>query len=605
MGKDMRAKKVGCSNGTKSSPTVRWYAHLAGDLGDTDSDVLFLLDCCSSGGSRGCSKSGMKELIAACGYETAPAPGKHSFTTSLIEELWDLSRGPPFSVAHLHDKISARLQHWSPYLDAENLGRRDKEGQDIERRTAPVHFLMNSQVDSSSIVLKPLSSPAPASPSASPGQGSGTSAGPPPKRIKLSPRDNGPHPQVLISVVLGEDYKDGAEIFSDWLCKVPGKVESVHIQAAFHHGSTLLLVSMPIAVWDLLPSHQAYSLVEFVKSDNLLLPPVSTESSSPARQINNPTTSSGIASLSSSAGSWQTSSAATARQKIANDGRAEFVNFLQERNVDLHKSADHMGRNFWGRSLTEPPLTLTGEAGRRWEADLHRNDVDFQGVIKKFLIVHRFTLGSSLAYAWNLQWQCDPVPSKYRHQHDRMPLPKPSSIVALNSRCYFHSTNVGKLTSMICAEAGQEENDPQAFPFLSVEPVNDSCEAAIGKNLHTASQALHNMYVFMKAAGYESVFFEKVRFYSAVISSGGFEVRVHRAVKLDQGRIYPDYPLGFRFDQVLMKDSAYTRKDLATVIKTVLVTYGLEILLPVLQNAVLYRCTEDDEISGAEAKTEV
>lgn len=282
---------------------------------------MFLLDCCSSGGSRGCSKSGLKELIAAYGYETAPAPGKHSFTTSLIEELWDLSRGPPFSVAHLHDKISARLQHWSPYLDAENLDRRDREGQDIERRTAPVHFLMNSQVDSSSIVLRPLSSPPLASPSSSLGQGSGTFIEPPPKRIKFSPHDNGPHPQLLISVVLEEDYKDGADVFSNWLCKIPGKVESVHIQAAFHHGSTLLLVSMPMAVWDLLPSHQAYSFVGFVNSDNLLLPPVSTESSPNHFQRH---------CFVSSVDSFEPPSAASHPQEIANDGQAEFVTFLRD-----------------------------------------------------------------------------------------------------------------------------------------------------------------------------------------------------------------------------------------------------------------------------------
>ncbi len=47
--KTMKSNRMRGSNWTKSSPTVRWYAHLVGDLGDTDSDVLILLDCCSSG----------------------------------------------------------------------------------------------------------------------------------------------------------------------------------------------------------------------------------------------------------------------------------------------------------------------------------------------------------------------------------------------------------------------------------------------------------------------------------------------------------------------------------------------------------------------------
>lgn len=108
-----------------------------------------------------------------------PAPGKHSFTESLIEELQDLSTGPPFTAAHLHDKISARLQYWSPYYDADNLRRRDEQGRDIERRNAPVHFSMNTQVDSSSIVLRPLSRP---SRSSSIGEGLRSPARPPWKR---------------------------------------------------------------------------------------------------------------------------------------------------------------------------------------------------------------------------------------------------------------------------------------------------------------------------------------------------------------------------------------------------------------------------------------
>lgn len=130
------------------------------DLGSAVSDILILLDCCASGGSRGSrgfATRDNKELIAACGFETSsPAPGRHSFTKSLIEELWDLSKSGPFTAAYLHDRMSARLQHWSPYYDADDLKRRDVEGRDIERRNAPVHFFLNSQVDDSSIVLRPF-----------------------------------------------------------------------------------------------------------------------------------------------------------------------------------------------------------------------------------------------------------------------------------------------------------------------------------------------------------------------------------------------------------------------------------------------------------------
>lgn len=258
------------------------------DLGSAVSDVLILLDCCASGGSRGSrgfATRGSKELIAACGFETSsPAPGKHSFTRNLIEELWDLSQHGPFTVAYLHDRISARLQHWSPYFDADNLKRRDAEGRDIERRNAPVHFFLNGQVDQSSIVLRPL--PARSS-SVGVGEDPKDSDGVSSKRAKLTASSSVNHPKILISVVFRESYKANAAAFFSWLRRLPGSAESVRVEAVFDHGSSLLLVSMPVAVWDLLPSHPAYSFVGFVRSENLLLSPVSATQRSPVLTSHN------------------------------------------------------------------------------------------------------------------------------------------------------------------------------------------------------------------------------------------------------------------------------------------------------------------------------
>lgn len=53
-------------------------------------------------------------------------------------------------------------------------------------------------------------------------------------------------------------------------------------------------------------------------------------------------------------------------------------------------------------------------------------------------------------------------------------------------------------------------------------------------------------------------------------------IHVHRAVSLDQGHSHPDYPSGFRFDQVLRKDGAYPVGDILTVLKTATAAYGLE-----------------------------
>jgi hypothetical protein len=96
------------------------------------------------------------------------------------------------------------------------------------------------------------------------------------------------YPKVLISVVLEEEYEDHTDAFSNWLCKIPGRIESVRIEGVFNHGSTLLLVSMPVAVWDLLPDHQAYSFVSFIRSENLLFPPISDKEPLAAHASNTP-----------------------------------------------------------------------------------------------------------------------------------------------------------------------------------------------------------------------------------------------------------------------------------------------------------------------------
>jgi hypothetical protein len=647
----MESDQTSCSNRTKSSPSVRWYAHLAGDLGDTVSDVLILLDCCSSGGSRGHATTGNKELIAACGFETfCPAPGKHSFTDSLIEELWDLSNGPAFSAAHLHDRISARLQRWSPYYDADNLNLRDKEGRDIERRNAPVHFLMNSQVDNSSIVLRPLSPP---STSSSNGEDPGASTGPPLKRPRLlAPTRR----RVLISVVMGEDYQDATEAISTWLRRIPGKVDSVSIEAAFDHGSSLLLVSMPVAVWDLLPSHQAYSFVGFVRSENLLLPTLSadqplsvpedetprikTEKSSGSikkepsdiKHIDEGLSSSYSDALQPLVGDSASSDKHSATQVppqplslsltlsdgvspgsltlksrkaystrrisgkwIYNPEETEFLTCLEKRNIGFSRVTDEMGKSFWVRSLTNPHQEPTVDEEERWENDLlESHDLALQIAIHGQMI-RDLTLSYSLAYARNSEWWCDPVPSKDEASEYHMPLPRPGSVVAFQAASLllseYQPRDLGKLARLMCPiKTKGTNNSGPALPFFSMESYSGTAdESAIRRNLNTASQALNNMYLILKAAGrknYETIFFDKVRFYSAVASTTGFELRAHRAVKLGEGsRIQPDYPLWFQFDRVVKVEGVYTKREVSIMVEKVL-SYGDEILRPIFVFAV-------------------
>lgn len=146
------------SNQSHDAPTVKWYAHQV-TLEETKSDTLILLDCCSAGGSGGDATRGVKEVIAACGFETwTPGVGQHSFTKSLIDELKYLSSGPSFSASGLHSRLLDRLKQWNPVYNAERLLVEDEAGrfQDKERRKTPVYISLNKSTKPKSIELVSL-----------------------------------------------------------------------------------------------------------------------------------------------------------------------------------------------------------------------------------------------------------------------------------------------------------------------------------------------------------------------------------------------------------------------------------------------------------------
>ncbi len=140
----------------------------------------------------------------------------------------------------------------------------------------------------------------------------------------------------------------------------------------------------------------------------------------------------------------------------------------------------------------------------------------------------------------------------------------------------------------MCPESAKENHRGRAFHFLSIEVKGASGEianwTAHRQNFNTASQALHNMYFFMNEAGPETLeaFYKQVRFYSVVATSGIFHVRVHRAIKLEKGRIRTDYPLGFVYDVVHDHKAECTRAKATCIINNILFEYGVKVLQPLL-----------------------
>lgn len=77
-------------------------------------------------------------------------------------------------------------------------------------------------------------------------------------------------PHVIISVGLEGDQTLDRRGFENWMKQFPALATYVKIQGVYGSHSTLILLSIPVVIWNLLPRNPAYNFVGFVTSDNLL-----------------------------------------------------------------------------------------------------------------------------------------------------------------------------------------------------------------------------------------------------------------------------------------------------------------------------------------------
>lgn len=250
--------------------------------------MLILLDCCAAGSSAGNPSEGHTEIMGACGFESdTPGVGDHSFTRSLIEELrYYGERRRPISTAFLYSKIVARAKD-SWFL-------RFERNADSERRRTPIHIHLADRPKQRCIELTPMA-PLPPPPGHLPSlhtppsqppsaeQSSATSTSPLEDVDMSDPAESDPsqssetsiesqelQPRVLISVALEQEQILRTEDWIDWFKSFPAQARWIHLESAYVSDSNLLLISLPVVLWDMLPKHPAISFISFVRSRNLL-----------------------------------------------------------------------------------------------------------------------------------------------------------------------------------------------------------------------------------------------------------------------------------------------------------------------------------------------
>ncbi|PVH86407.1 hypothetical protein DL98DRAFT_582972 [Cadophora sp. DSE1049] len=265
----MNSKLTASRDTLEGSPNVEWSALQPKFMQDTEADVLIFLDCCAAAGSaRSAGQQGMVEVIAAPAFEsTTPVRGQHAFTASLKKELQEcLLRdvAPNEIVAvYLHTRLINRLKRYIP-----------PDG--TERRITPIHYYLAHGKTVRSVRLYRWEETSNLSTEAvSSGERQGDVAETSDISVmnafrEVWPDPNFKHDKVLIAINLSRsiDQTLDRSSFRQWLREVPALVDLINIEAVHKSSSTLILASVSIAVWDLMPN-LATRFVGFISSENL------------------------------------------------------------------------------------------------------------------------------------------------------------------------------------------------------------------------------------------------------------------------------------------------------------------------------------------------
>ncbi|KAK4449006.1 hypothetical protein QBC34DRAFT_380855 [Podospora aff. communis PSN243] len=261
-------RPVWFANRSTNSPFVR-SSLMHTELEKAACDILLLYDCphAVQPGETFTGK-GMIQTLAASPLDSssATADTHHSFTPSLVQELAHAAHSSePLSVVELHRRLISRQQTVAPKVyftdDSYSIVQVNRQtGQPIvepSRQRLPMHNLLTSS-PIRTIVLSPLKTDTP-TPLEQPLVLLSPPSPRPQSHVDASSTDG---PEVLIACRL-KDQNIDAEKWKNWLANAAEGAKGIKITAVYPSFSLLLLVKMPIAVWDMLPASPAMTFVGY------------------------------------------------------------------------------------------------------------------------------------------------------------------------------------------------------------------------------------------------------------------------------------------------------------------------------------------------------
>lgn len=260
-------KLIFCSNLREDACRLKWGG-VRCLFEDAQSDILLLLDTCAVHDSPNGGSHGTKQAIAA--YSPGQKSSEHptrSFSSYLAESLYNLSSGRPYTVQRLYDEIVRLRQHDIVPKPVNGSG---PNPYPPPERT-PTLFTLTPGKDEH-LTLAPLhqrGSPAQESQPSADTNGQSSNQG--------IPFVSGPVPdltfdeaRVLVCTTFVGDASPDMVFYNQWLQHTPPLASKITMEGMFLGPPTMLLVSMPLSVWNVVQHDKVCCFLGYINSHNMI-----------------------------------------------------------------------------------------------------------------------------------------------------------------------------------------------------------------------------------------------------------------------------------------------------------------------------------------------
>jgi hypothetical protein len=238
---------------------------------DAQSDILLLLDSCGIPDPQTAGSHGIKQGIAAFAPDQGPKdPGSSSFTANMTEALQKLCQtGRPFTISRLYDELVSQTQFQNAQTTAPP---NHTPSSTSVKCQLPLLFTLTPG-KRQHLTLAQLPSRLPGH-KQNGGESSDTQAHRGLEEPLIKPESltdiRFDEARVLVCTTFVGDASPDMSFFHQWLQSTPALGSKIAVEGMFLGPPTMLLISMPHSVWNVVQHDKVCCFLGYVSSRNML-----------------------------------------------------------------------------------------------------------------------------------------------------------------------------------------------------------------------------------------------------------------------------------------------------------------------------------------------